>query len=175
MRTTTLTTVLRPRLPIRNSWLAPRLSRGFAGTSLLAFSSATHKPSRTFADRHIGPNVHESRHMLSVLGYESMDQFVSDAIPDTIRIDPEQVSDATIPPLSEADMLREAKEIGARNMKFRSYIGMGYHTAVVPTPIMRSVGGSFRRDDTPLIYFSGHGGPLVVHPVYSLSARDSSR
>lgn len=68
-----------------------------------------------------------------------MDQFVSDTVPDSIRIDPELISDETIPSLSEADMLREAKEIGAKNLPFRSYIGMGYHTAVVPTPIMRSV------------------------------------
>lgn len=80
--------------------------------------------------------------MLNELGYESMDQFITDAIPESIRIDPEIISDATIPSLSEADMLREAKNIGAKNPTFRSYIGMGYHTAVVPTPILRSVSSS---------------------------------
>lgn len=123
----------------RNPLSKTTLTRNFSVSRSLAFSRATHKPSRTFADRHIGPNIHESHHMLKALGYESMDQFISDTVPDSIRIDPALITDETIPSLSEADMLREAKRIGKDNMPFRSYIGMGYHTAVVPTPIMRSV------------------------------------
>jgi glycine dehydrogenase len=132
-----------PRPTTRKSFVNFSLKCQFSVSNCLAVSRATHRPSRTFADRHIGPDIHESRYMLKELGYKSMDQFITDTVPESIRVDPDLISDDTIPPLSEADLLREAKLIGSKNSPFRSYIGMGYHTAVVPTPILRSVSSPF--------------------------------
>jgi glycine cleavage system pyridoxal-binding protein P len=114
--------------------------------------------------------------MLKELGYESMDQFVSDTVPESIRIDPKLISDDTIPPFSEADLLREAKQIGAKNLPFRSYIGMGYHTAVVPTPIMRSVSIPLMPQLIHLSrFFLDNGGTFLVYTIYPVPTRNRSR
>lgn len=93
----------------------------------------------TFSDRHIGPDNAEAAYMLSKLGYSSMEAFVNDAVPPKIRIPADAISDKAIGSLSEAELLRRAKRLGAENKPFKSYIGMGYHNAVVPPVILRNV------------------------------------
>ena len=93
----------------------------------------------TFSDRHIGPDNAEAVYMLSKLGYSSMDAFVNETVPSKIRIPEDAVSDRAIGPLSEAELLRRAKLLGAENKPVKSYIGMGYHNAVVPPVILRNV------------------------------------
>jgi len=77
--------------------------------------------------------------MLSKLGYSSMDDFVQDAVPPAIRVSSNVVSNETIAPLSESELFKRAKALGADNKSFRSYIGMGYHNAVTPPVILRNV------------------------------------
>jgi glycine dehydrogenase len=77
--------------------------------------------------------------MLARIGYSSLDAFLDDTVPKSIRIAPDIINDQSIPPLDEAALLRKAKELGRENKPFRSYIGMGYHNAVVPSPILRNV------------------------------------
>jgi len=93
----------------------------------------------TFSDRHIGPDNEEATFMLSKLGYSSMEAFVNDAVPPKIRIPADAISDRAIGALSEAELLRRAKHLGEENKPFKSYIGMGYHNAVVPPVILRNV------------------------------------
>ncbi|KAI9460530.1 glycine dehydrogenase [Lactarius psammicola] len=93
----------------------------------------------TFSDRHIGPDNAEAAYMLSKLGYSSMDAFVDEVVPSKIRIPTDAVSDNVIGPLSEAELLRRARLLGAENKQYKSYIGMGYHNAVVPPVILRNV------------------------------------
>jgi glycine dehydrogenase len=93
----------------------------------------------TFSDRHIGPDNAEAAYMLSKLGYSSMEAFVDDAVPPKIRIPADAISDKAIGALSEAELLSRAKRLGAENKPFKSYIGMGYHNAVVPPVILRNV------------------------------------
>lgn len=111
-------------------------TRGFASlkppTSLFA-------PLDTFPERHIGPDDAEAAKMLSTLGYQSMDAFIGDAVPHKIRISSASVNDASIPSVSESQLHARAKSLGALNKPFKSYIGMGYHCAVVPTVILRNV------------------------------------
>jgi glycine dehydrogenase len=122
----------------RSSHLAlTRSRRGFA--SLSKSGTSVFAPLDTFPSRHIGPNPEEAGHMLNALGYQSVDAFIADAVPKHIRIDSEVVSEASIPALSESELLRKAKELGRQNKLFRSYIGMGYHNAVVPPVILRNV------------------------------------
>ncbi|KDQ63276.1 hypothetical protein JAAARDRAFT_120793 [Jaapia argillacea MUCL 33604] len=96
-------------------------------------------PLDTFADRHIGPDDHEVSHMLSELGYESMDAFVDATVPPHIRVSASSVSNESIPALSEAELHRRAKALGSSNKSFKSYIGLGYHNAVVPPVILRNI------------------------------------
>ncbi|EMD41915.1 hypothetical protein CERSUDRAFT_110471 [Gelatoporia subvermispora B] len=93
----------------------------------------------TFADRHIGPDNHEVSYMLSKLGYDSMEKFLSDTVPSKIRVASSVVSNESIPSLTESELYRKAREYGSLNKPFRSYIGMGYHNAVVPPVILRNV------------------------------------
>ncbi|EIN13970.1 glycine dehydrogenase [Punctularia strigosozonata HHB-11173 SS5] len=96
-------------------------------------------PLDTFAERHIGPDDHEARLMLSKLGCESIDSFVAEAVPAHIRLSPHALDNTSIPALSESQLQKRAHELGAMNKRFRSYIGMGYHNAVVPPVILRNV------------------------------------
>ncbi|KAH8997352.1 glycine dehydrogenase [Lactarius akahatsu] len=93
----------------------------------------------TFSDRHIGPDNAEAAYMLSKLGYNSMDAFVDEVVPSKIRIPTDAISDNVIGPLSEAELLRRARLLGAENKQYKSYIGMGYHNAVVPPVILRNI------------------------------------
>ncbi|EED79122.1 predicted protein [Postia placenta Mad-698-R] len=107
--------------------------------------SAAHSPSSllspldTFTDRHVGPDEREVSHMLSQLGYESMDAFVAATVPSKIRVASAAVSNESIPSLSESELHRRARELGKLNTPVKSYIGMGYHNAVVPPVILRNI------------------------------------
>jgi hypothetical protein len=90
--------------------------------------------------RHLGPDASETEKMLSILGYSSMEDFIADAVPASIRVAESTVDDVSIPPLSDSDFSLRAKEIADKNDVFKSYIGMGYHQAVVPGVILRNVG-----------------------------------
>ena len=92
----------------------------------------------TFPERHIGPDDHEASHMLSTLGYDSMDAFVDAAVPSKIRVSTTAVSKESIPAFSESELYYRAKQLGSYNKPFKSYIGMGYHNAVVPPVILRN-------------------------------------
>ena len=83
--------------------------------------------------------------MLSQLGYESMNAFVADTVPPKIRVASTSVSNGSIPSLSEAELNRRARELALTNKAFKSYIGMGYHNAVVPPVILRNVSCSRSR------------------------------
>ena len=116
--------------------LQRRQARGFASVKppLSPFG-----PLDKFPERHIGPDDPEVSHMLSTLGYESMDGFVDATVPSKIRVSSTSVSDTSIPAFSESELYYRAKELGSRNKSFKSYIGMGYHNAIVPPVILRNV------------------------------------
>lgn len=96
-------------------------------------------PLDTFSERHIGPDDAEATKMLSELGYESMDAFVAETVPPKIRVSTHSVDNTTIPAYSESQLHARAKQLAAENKPFKSYIGMGYHSAVVPPVILRNV------------------------------------
>lgn len=112
------------------------MSRGLATAKA---PSSLFSPLDTFTDRHVGPDDSEVARMLAKLGYDSMDAFVADTVPEKIRSSVTAVSNETIPALSESELFRRAKELGKANKPFKSYIGMGYHNAVVPPVILRNV------------------------------------
>lgn len=90
----------------------------------------------SFASRHIGPDETSVGRMLHRLGYSSADEFIAAVIPESIRSStPLQIG----PPMAEADLLTELRTLGARNIVFRSLIGMGYHDTITPTVIQRNI------------------------------------
>ena len=57
------------------------------------------------------------------------------------------IFDKAIGPLSKAELLMQAKLLGAENKPFKSYIGMSYHNTVVLLVILRNISyaGELRR------------------------------
>lgn len=74
--------------------------------------------------------------MLDVIGVQSVEELISRTIPADIRFteSPELPS-----ALSEAEYLRELRNIAAKNQIFRSYLGMGYYNTIIPSVIQRNV------------------------------------
>ena len=89
-----------------------------------------------FVRRHIGPSAEETRDMLGLLGYPSLEALIEDAVPSQIRLRrPLHLPAAR----SEHEVLAALKEIASQNLVFRSYIGMGYHDCVTPPVIQRNL------------------------------------
>lgn len=90
----------------------------------------------TFAQRHIGPREVDIQKMLQAVGVNSMDELISQTVPQNILMNKELEMDA---PLSENEYLAHLKEIASKNKNFRSLIGMGnYGTGVLPV-IVRNI------------------------------------
>ena len=89
-----------------------------------------------FALRHIGPRENDLQHMFKTIGVESIEQLVYETLPDDIRIKaPLQLE----PALTEYEYFNHISQLGNKNKIFRSYIGLGYHPAIVPAPIQRNI------------------------------------
>jgi glycine dehydrogenase len=94
-----------------------------------------------FQTRHIGTDDDAQRTMLSALGYESVDDLVTAAVPESIRVGNFRAeSDSVLPaPASERAALRELRGLAARNTVNRSMIGLGYYGTITPSVIKRNV------------------------------------
>ncbi len=89
----------------------------------------------TFADRHLGPRADDLTRMLEVVGFESLDDLMAAAVPESIA---SRVLDLP-EPLSEYDAARELRRIAAANRPAEAMIGIGYHATVTPPVIRRNV------------------------------------
>jgi glycine dehydrogenase len=89
-----------------------------------------------FALRHIGPRENDLQHMFKTIGVESMDQLIYETVPDNIRLKKDLDLDA---PMTEYEYLSHIQELGKKNKIFKSYIGLGYHPAIVPAVIQRNI------------------------------------
>ena len=94
-----------------------------------------------FVHRHIGPHAGGVREMLAQLGYDAMDAFISDVIPDAIRRrEPlELAAPAGTAPRGEYELLGTLRRIAAKNQVWRSCLGMGYHGTITPPVVLRNV------------------------------------
>ncbi len=90
----------------------------------------------SFADRHVGPRADDLTAMLATLGYGSLDELVTAAVPSVIR---EPVPLSVTEPLSETEALARLRELAAGNDVFTSLIGLGYHDTITPPVIVRNV------------------------------------
>ncbi len=90
----------------------------------------------SFARRHIGPGTEETREMLELLGYSSLDALIDEAVPAQIRLKRLLQLPAG---RTEHETLAALKEIASQNQVFRSYLGMGYHDCITPPVIQRNL------------------------------------
>ncbi len=89
-----------------------------------------------FAARHIGPDEAEQATMLASLGYSSLTDLASAALPDSIRIQ----KGLDLPPArSEAVVASALRELADRNSPQVPMIGLGYAGTITPAVIRRNV------------------------------------
>jgi len=88
-----------------------------------------------FAVRHIGPTPAEQQHMLGSLGYSSLDDLTTAALPDGTPPADLQLPD----PLTETEALAELRRMAGRNRLLTSMIGLGYYDTITPAVIRRNV------------------------------------
>ena len=89
-----------------------------------------------FALRHIGPRENDLQHMLKTIGAETLDQLISETIPDDIRLKTTLDLD---PAMTEYEYSNHISQLGNKNKMFQSYIGLGYNQAIVPAVIQRNI------------------------------------
>ena len=90
----------------------------------------------SFQLRHIGPREKDQKQMLKTIKADSLDQLIFETIPDDILLK-DKLNLA--PAMSEYEYLNHINELGAKNKVFKSYIGLGYHEAIVPSVIQRNI------------------------------------
>jgi glycine dehydrogenase len=92
----------------------------------------------SFAERHIGTDSLAQLEMLSAIGYDTVEQLVDAAVPESIHVG--AIESSTIPsPASERDALKELRALAGRNTVRRSMIGLGYYDTITPAVIKRNV------------------------------------
>ncbi|MFB1004687.1 MAG: aminomethyl-transferring glycine dehydrogenase [Bacteroidia bacterium] len=89
-----------------------------------------------FSDRHNSISPAEEQEMLRILGYTSIEQLISQTIPNEIRLEKELDLDSA---LTEVELLEKLKKIGDKNVVAKSYIGMGYYGTHTPKVILRNI------------------------------------
>ena len=90
----------------------------------------------SFQLRHIGPNQNEQEKMLATIKADNLNQLIFETIPDDIRL--KNGLDLE-PAMSEYEYLAHIKTLSEKNSVFKSYIGLGYHEAIVPSVIQRNI------------------------------------
>jgi len=88
-----------------------------------------------FASRHIGPSQAEEQQMLEALGYASLDELTTAALPEGA-----EPADLHLPePLTETAAQAELSRMASRNKVLTSMIGLGYYDTITPAVIRRNV------------------------------------
>ncbi|HEY1626981.1 MAG TPA: glycine dehydrogenase (aminomethyl-transferring), partial [Streptosporangiaceae bacterium] len=92
-------------------------------------------PQVQFPARHIGPSRPEQRRMLEALGFQSLDELTSAALPPGT-----EPAGIELPPaLSETEAQAELRRMAGKNRLFTSMIGQGYHGTITPAVIRRNL------------------------------------
>ncbi|MCA0396002.1 MAG: aminomethyl-transferring glycine dehydrogenase [Bacteroidetes bacterium] len=91
--------------------------------------------SNEFPARHIG-TLNSTAAILKTIGKSSLEELIDQTIPASIR----KKDDLKVPPaVSEAQLLKELKEISLKNLLFKTYIGQGYYDTLTPSVILRNI------------------------------------
>ena len=91
---------------------------------------------QNFALRHLGPNKKELDEMLSLVKASSLEELVAQTVPEAIRLN----APMSLPePMSEHCFSKHITDLGKQNKVFTSFIGLGYHEAILPGVIQRNI------------------------------------
>ena len=90
----------------------------------------------SFALRHIGVREEDLKKMYEIVGVASLDDLIDQTIPDDIRLN----KGLALPKaMSEHEFLSHIQFLAEKNKVFKTYIGMGYHECLTPSPIKRNI------------------------------------
>ncbi len=90
----------------------------------------------SFSTRHLGLTSADREHMLAVIGRSSIDEMLKATVPDSIMLSsPLELPDAVAEHLVHAEL----RDLFARDVKRRSFIGQGYYPTICPPVIKRNV------------------------------------
>ncbi|KAJ3068109.1 glycine decarboxylase subunit P [Podochytrium sp. JEL0797] len=113
--------------------------RGFSATTLGNNKQATLAslaPLDTFARRHVGPSDAEIQEMCKLIGVADLDALSNLAVPQSIHI---QNKTRLGNGMAETEVLERLKYIASQNKVLKTYIGMGYASAITPPVILRNI------------------------------------
>ena len=89
-----------------------------------------------FVNRHIGPSEKDVEQMLQVIGVRSVEELLSQVMPQSIRLRKPLALDE---PMTEVQFAGHIRSLAERNQIYRSFIGMGYYPNSMPAAIVRNV------------------------------------
>jgi len=95
-----------------------------------------HNSEKDFIKRHIGPSKKDEKDMLGQLGYQNINELISQTVPEKILFKGElNIGE----PNSEYEALRILKGISRKNQIYSNFIGMGYYGTYTPNVIIRNI------------------------------------
>ena len=89
-----------------------------------------------FALRHIGPKEDDQKLMLDAIGVETIEQLISETIPNDIRLKDDLDLESA---MSEFEYSSHINELSKLNKVYKTYIGLGYHPTILPAVIQRNI------------------------------------
>ncbi len=89
-----------------------------------------------FALRHIGIREEDLPEMLKTVQVDNLEQLIYETLPDDIRL--KKPLDLPMA-MSEHEFLTHLQKLSEKNKVFKSYIGLGYHESLTPSPIKRNI------------------------------------
>jgi glycine dehydrogenase len=105
-------------------------------TSFYLKKNARNMRTDVFALRHIGIREEDLPEMLKTVQVDSLEQLINETLPDDIRLkEPLDLPMA----MSEHEFLSHLQKLSEKNKVFKSYIGLGYHESLTPSPIKRNI------------------------------------
>ncbi len=89
-----------------------------------------------FIRRHIGANASEQAEMLNALGFDDLDNFIANVIPEALFSKTETTNQFG---LDEHIALGQLKQMANKNKLVKNLIGMGYYDTITPSVIKRNI------------------------------------
>jgi glycine dehydrogenase len=89
-----------------------------------------------FVSRHVGPNSDDQQAMLSLLDCNNLQQLIDQVVPASII---NEQSLTLSDQCTEAQALKELREIAKQNKVFKNYLGQGYYGTLTPNVILRNI------------------------------------
>ncbi|HSM98550.1 MAG TPA: aminomethyl-transferring glycine dehydrogenase [Gallionella sp.] len=89
-----------------------------------------------FVNRHNGPRASDITAMLKKIGANSVDELIAQTVPAAIRLK----KPLNLPGgMSEYQYHKHLRGVAAKNKVFKTYIGLGYYSTIVPAVIQRNI------------------------------------